>query len=150
MIRYEQLINIIAPKGDINQLDDLIGIFLEYCKLKELLANPEKQTWYFKKGIASHESKAKKLEDEWAKIRNFANQTTVDELILAQKNCEVEITKRKAWGSSGFMKSMVINNYQNKINEIVTALEIKAKVKELQPIEYYFDHYEEIMEVFGS
>jgi oligoribonuclease NrnB/cAMP/cGMP phosphodiesterase (DHH superfamily) len=150
MIRYEQIDNLLVPKGAINHLDHLISIFLEYCKIKDLLEHPSKQSWYFKKGIASQKNKIEKLEGQWEEIRKIANQYAVDDLILEQTKYEFEIKKTKASGSTRLIKSLVINSHQSQINQICTALEIKGRVKELPTIEYYFGQPEEFMEVFDN
>ncbi len=139
----EKIMTLFAHISGKSMIADLV---LEYAALKQKLDNPDKQSWYFLKGLDMHKQRLIFLFDRYEGIRTFFNQSTVDDLIETVNDHQHQITElEKGWmGMLTRMKYEYLTSEKKRFNEFI---QLKSRINKLQTIDYYLDHPEELLDI---
>ena len=141
----------IYAKDLINAIDkpsaDIIGIIIDYGKLKQKLQNPEAQSWYFNQSLESHQAKLMALEEKFEKFRADLNDSGLDELI--SKLNEIAAEKNSIKGYIGMIKRIYLSSLLSKIKYVEELITIKGRVNKMMPINYYIENTDALLTISG-
>lgn len=139
-VSANRLISLIAPE----RKNELTSLIYEYATLKQKLANPEKQNWYFRKGIESRKKKVAELFKEYESIRKDFRERPIDELIACIAECKRSIESVKKSTGSRMMVSITMNSLTGQINYANFLLRLHSTVDEMHDIEHYLENTEDL------
>jgi len=129
-----------------NKLSDLV---VEILAQRDKIQNKDKQSFYFRKGIASHKSNLKNLEVRFRYYKRLINTNTIEvlrlELLLEEiKLQELMENKRTPSFSRSFLQSKI----SSKINTLNMCIEAKEKYSKIKSIDEYLKSEAELLQFF--
>ncbi len=142
-LHIEKIIPLLIGQESKSMIADLV---FEYATLKLKLDNPDPQSWYFEKGIDSHQQRLKFTGKRYEDIRTFFNQTTIDFLIEQVNDHQHQITELE----QGYMNMLTRMRYQHLISEkkrFNELIQLKSRINKLQTIDYYQDNPEDLLSI---
>ncbi len=142
-LHIEKIIPLLIDQESKSMIADLV---FEYATLKQKLDNPDKQSWYFLKGLDMHKQRLKFTGKRYEDIRTFFNQTTIDFLLEKVNNHQQQITELE----QGYMNMLTRMRYQHLISEkkrFNELIQLKSRINKLQTIDYYQDNPEELLDI---
>ncbi len=124
----------------------LADLVLEYVTVKQKPGSSEERSRHFKKGAESKNQKLQSLAKSYENTREFYNQSTVDVLIELVNEHRLTIEELE----EGHRDKFAYLQYLHHISEMEfynELIQLKSRINELQPIDYYIDNPEELLEI---
>ncbi len=124
----------------------IADLVLEYAILKQKPDNTEEQSWHLERDIESKKQKLQSLEKSYENTREFYNQSTVDWLIGKVNEHRLTIKELEEGHRDKYTFLQYLHHVSEKefFNELI---QLKSRITELQPIDYYADNPEELLEI---
>ena len=140
--RLCNLIKLLVPSerhatGDRSPLEFLSKLILEIIDLKEKLAQPDKQNFYFKSGLQSNISRYASLRKQFGRIKKEVNNCDADRAIEQIKEHESNFNKCLKHNQPGIMKAFALSGLTAKIQHLRLILGLKTKMGIIKPLNYY-------------
>jgi hypothetical protein len=135
-ICFEDILSVIIKKETCS--DKAATLIREILVLEQTLKNPEKQSFYFKKGIESRIGELKILKEQYNQIKALVNGNELEDLQekISQRELKLQEWKDRV-GSPMFIKYMMIASCESSINYLRSMMNIKNKYRTLKRIEEY-------------
>jgi hypothetical protein len=124
----------------------LADLVLEYAILRQKHGNPEEQSCHLEKDTESKKQKLQSLERSYENTREFYNQSTVDYLIELVNEHRLTIKELE----EGLRDKFTFLQYLHHVSEnefFNELIHLKSRIEILQPIDYYVDNPEELLEI---
>ena len=96
----------------------------EIAEIKQKLANPEAQSFYFRKGIESKRVRLKKLLSEYDEYKDFINGNEISDFQDKIKENKSSLEGRT---TRGFLNTMAYQSIECTINRLEEAIVVKKK-----------------------
>ncbi|WP_026449582.1 hypothetical protein [Aequorivita capsosiphonis] len=124
----------------------LASILLEYAIIKQKLENSDNQSWYFKKGVDSYRKSLLSLTNDYEKIRELFNETSIDFFIdeINKNNAYISNFNKDALNAVVYMSFGMLRSRNKFYNELIR---LKSKTDLLMPMEYYLQNPEAFLEI---
>ena len=136
------------------QTTEIEELILNYAALREKLENIEEQSWYFKQGISNHREDLKDYMERFDAIRIEINNSSKDELLTKIHKLEEKAQERKKmheeFRGSVFIHRLNMGVITNRLNIYKELYAVKSRCQEVESIDYYLEHPEDLMELVGS
>jgi len=96
----------------------------EIADLKHKFANPETQSFYFKKGIESQKVRLKKILSEYDEYKDFINGNEISDF---QDEIKEKKSRLERMTTRGFLNMMAYQSVEYTINSLEEAIVVKKK-----------------------
>ncbi|QKG78775.1 hypothetical protein [Tenuifilum thalassicum] len=141
-IKFDEVIKLFSTYND----RFLVHHLLEYAELKEKVERANEQSFYFQMGLENHKKRLRVMKLTFEKTRRYFNHSTLDDLISKSASIKETMEIKKAGEfnmisriSYYFLKSDFLYHKQ--------LIKLKSKTSELQSIDYYLEHPEELLKI---
>lgn len=132
-----------------NPSSDLERIMLDYAILLEKLNNIDEQSFLFKKGLENNKLKLDSLKKGFNEIKEEINSSTIDDLILKQKEFQERIKDVKNVKYFNTISMIAVSSFESNLSYIEELIRIKSRVDFIENIDYYFESKEALLKLLG-
>lgn len=145
-VNLNEIIAVLNLKPKTNS--QLETILLEYGTLIQKLNNIDEQSWLFKKAEENNLLKLNELKSQFEEIRESIHSATIDDLIASVNDENENILKLQKMERNS-ITSIGLTALNSRKAYIEELLEIKARVDEMNEIDFYFDNKEPLIKLLG-
>ena len=131
-MNIQKILPFITGQSNSNSIARLI---ISILKLEEKLCDPGGQTVYFRWAIKNHSEQLSALQKKYESVRSEYNQSTLDQLISALKTEEQYLQKRIKPSFPIFIKIIVKNASDARIERLNDYIKLKSITKELPELQ---------------
>lgn len=140
-LNFNQIEKLIIETQDESSLASII---ISYSKIKQKLEDTTNHSWYFKQGIEASQQKLVSLNNDFEKIRELFNESTIDYFIHQINENNLYLSSFEGKGKSLIQRTSY--SWKSGENDFFTELiRIKSKKDTLMPIDYYLENPEEFL-----
>lgn len=130
-----------------NRKEPICELLIEIISLHEKLRHPDKQSFYFKRGITQQRKRFVVLKDEYESLRNHINNNKLGELRVSLENQKKHLKKFKEKSEIHITDMIAISALEKGILFRENIIKAKKKYNRVCTWEDYLKHPEAI-EVF--
>ena len=128
----------------------LLATLWQSLTLQEKLASPDKQTWYFRKGLASNQRRLRELIKTYDQHRQEFNRLNVSDMLDHKATIEHELEHVIPNQRPYIVRAMFEAGAKQHLKEIHEALTLKSRTDTLQSVEYYKTNPDALLELMGD
>ena len=144
-MKADEVIQVLNSKY--NRNEPICELLIQILSLDEKLKQPDKQSFYFKRGINQQRKSFVVLQDKYESLRNHINNNKLGDLNESLENQKKILAKFKAKKEIHFPEMVAISALQSGIVFRKNMIKAKKKYNRLYNWEYYLQNTE-ALEVF--
>lgn len=130
-------------------LEGVLGMLRDILVLQDKLDNPERQDFYFQKGIPNHVSHLEALKNKYAKIVEIVNSNSVDYFLGEVNDYNNKVQKLTSKGYLNTIDQMALSMMKGEISRFQNLLGIKRRFGTLKPLDELMKDEKFLMEIFS-
>ncbi|HMB01172.1 MAG TPA: hypothetical protein VKS21_09320 [Spirochaetota bacterium] len=148
-MKINEIIALINAVNNTERINNMAKLVRDIFILKKKLAEPDKQNWYFRKGINSQVIRLKKLTKRYESIKTFINKHSLDDIVKMKEKAEQELKELKAKSIRPlFARKLILSGKSNEINGLAEMIDVKEQFYLLKSISYLKEYPEELILFF--
>jgi len=145
-ISYDRIIPLLVGQ---QSTSGITGLIRDIIILQSRLENPDSQSFYFQKGMKSHQAKFNEMKVRYNDIAKIINHNDMDYFKAKIHEHEVQIQKIKSDGYIGFMKRFAYQCIQSNIDYNNDLIQIKNQFGKLKNLNELLEDEESMMKIFS-
>jgi hypothetical protein len=128
----------------------LTATLWEILTLRQKLADPDSQSWYFRKGLASNQQRLHELSETYEKERWEFNRIDSDQYLELKAMVEHELEYVIPHQRPFFLRAIFQSRAEQQLNDFKEALILKSRIDTLYSAEYYENHPDALLMLLGD
>ncbi|HZW76946.1 MAG TPA: hypothetical protein VFF21_01425 [Flavobacteriaceae bacterium] len=122
----------------------ILGLLLEFGRLKLKLENILDESWYTQKAGENLSSRLEEIALEYASIRKLFNRSSIDDLISELAEAKRKQHKHEQM-ESGFIKITLTSENKRRIQFVNELIGLKSKTSRLDHLQFYMENPDEFL-----
>ncbi|MGZ2371757.1 hypothetical protein ACXR6G_18405 [Ancylomarina sp. YFZ004] len=145
-MKADKVIQVLNSKC--NRNEPICELLIEIISLREKLKQPDKQSFYFKRGITQQRKRFVELKGEYESLKNHINKNKLGDLRVSLENQKKYLKKWKAKREIHITDMIAISALQRGIVFRENIIRAKKKYNRLHALEYYLLNPESLVVFF--
>lgn len=141
-IKGKDLLNLLTPG-----MPFYLNILMVYLVLHEKLREPEKQSWYFRRGLVANQQRLKRLQADFEMIREHFNACSVDDLLTERNEKQKHLDYILSKPGIGLLLQIAYRSSRARINYLDDMIALKSSVAVLHEAAHYLTHTTDFLQL---
>ena len=146
-ISYDRVIPLLAGQRPASRSN---RTYQRYYRLTVQAGESDIQSFYFQKGLKSHQAKLDKMKAGYKDIAEIVNNNDMDYFIAKVHKLEDQLQKIKSEDHALFIKIFACETLQNDIDYCKDLIQIKNQFGKLKNLDELLEDEESMMKIFST